>query len=108
MTTILLWHLITAKTEGKEWLTTKEVCERIRVKKCHRARTYLYRLKKYGLVKTSKLFDRQTIWQINNTILKNIDIEQLKTLLVTHYIICKEYRKTGVLKKPEYLHKETA
>jgi hypothetical protein len=98
-TNIILWHL--AKTKG--WLTTKEICNKAKFRSCNKARVYMYKLKEKGIVKTSKLFDNQTIWQINENILKNkdIDLKQLQRLLNTHYIMCLEYYKTGILKKPE-------
>lgn len=99
---VILWHLVVSRIRGVEWLTTKEICERGGFRNCNEARTYLYRMKKKGLLKTSKLYDRQTIWRINEDILKDkhMDLRQLRRLLDTYYNMCKEYYRTGVLKKP--------
>lgn len=99
---VILWHLVVSKIKGVEWLATKEICERAKFRNCNEARTYLYRMKKKGLVKTSKLYDGQTIWQINEDILKDkhMDLRGLRRLLDTYYNMCKEYYETGVLKKP--------
>jgi hypothetical protein len=95
---VILWYLVVSR----EWLATKEICERAGFRNCNEARTYLYRMKKKGLLKTSKLYDGQTIWQISEDILKNkhMDLRQLKRLLDKYYGMCKEYYRTGVLKKP--------
>lgn len=99
---VILWHLVVSRIKGVEWLATKEICENAGFRNCNEARTCLYRMKKKGLLKTSKLYDGQTIWQINEDILKykHMDIRQLKRLLDKYYDMCKEYYKTGVLKKP--------
>jgi len=96
-TILLLLRLI-----GKDWKTTKELCEEAMFTNCNEARVYLYKMKKKGLVKTGKLYDRQTIWKINEDILKDkhMDLRQLKRLLYMHLDICSEYYRTGVLKKP--------
>jgi hypothetical protein len=100
---VILWHLVVSRIRGVEWLATKEICERAGFRNCNEARTYLYRMKKKGLLKTSKLYDRQTIWRISEDILKDkhMDLRQLKRLLDKYYGMCKEYYKTGVLKKPK-------
>ena len=95
-TIILLWHLIYAKN----WLTTKELCERAKFHNCNEARVYLYRLKERGVVITDKIHTGETIWRINEEALRKTDPRTFIRLLTLHYNICTEYYKTGNLKKP--------
>jgi hypothetical protein len=93
---ILLWHLVYAN----DWLTTKELCKKAKFRRCNRARVYLYKLKKKGVVITSKIHTGETIWRVNERALKGVYPSELLELLTQHYKICKEYYKTGSLKKP--------
>lgn len=61
---------------------------------------YLYRLKKRGIVETSKIHTNETIWRINEEALKKMDPRVFLRLLTLHYNMCTEYYKTGNLKKP--------
>jgi hypothetical protein len=96
-TILLLIHLI-----GKDWKTTKELCEDAMFANCNEARVYLYRLKDRGVLESRKIYDGEAIWKINEDVLKNkhMDLIQLKRLLYIHLDICSEYYSTGVLKKP--------
>ena len=96
-TILLLIHLI-----GKDWKTTKELCEDAMFANCNEARVYLYRLKDRGALETRKIYGGEAIWKINEDVLKDkhIDLIQLKRLLYMHLDICNEYYRTGVLKKP--------
>ena len=96
-TIVLLWHLV--HTEG--WLTTKELCKKVKSKNCNKTRVYLYKLKKKNIVITSKIYSGETIWKINDKVLKGLDRSDFLNLLVLHYKMCKEYYKSGNLKKPE-------
>jgi hypothetical protein len=95
-TIVLLWYLIYAKN----WLTTRELCSNARFRNCNEARVYLYRLKKRGIVETSKIHTNETIWRINEEALKKMDPRAFLRLLTLHYNMCTEYYKTGNLKKP--------
>jgi hypothetical protein len=61
----------------------------------------LYKLKKKNVVITSKIYSGETIWNINDKVLRGLDRSDFLNLLILHYKICKEYYKTGNLKKPE-------
>jgi hypothetical protein len=96
-TILLLIHLI-----GKDWKTSKELCEDAMFANCNEARVYLYRLKDRGVLESRKIYDGEAIWKINEDVLKNkhMDLIQLKRLLYMHLDMCNEYYSTGVLKKP--------
>jgi hypothetical protein len=96
-TILLLIHLI-----GKDWKTTKELCEDAMFTNCNEARVYLYRLKNRGVLESRKIYGGEAIWKINEDVLKykHMDLRQLKRLLYMHLDICSEYYSTGVLKKP--------
>jgi hypothetical protein len=96
---ILLWYLVNSKINGIEWMTTRELCDNARFRNCNEARTYLYRLKKRGIVENSKIYTSETIWRINGEVLKKTDPRTLLRLFTLHYNMCTEYYKTGNLKK---------
>jgi hypothetical protein len=81
-------------------MTTRELCDNARFRNCNEARTYLYRLKKRGIVETSKIYTGETIWRINDEALKKIDPRVFLRILSLHYDMCMEYYRTGNLKKP--------
>jgi hypothetical protein len=95
-TTVLLWHLVHA--EG--WLTTKELCKKVKSRNCNKIRVYLYKLKKKKVVITSKIHSGETIWNINDKVLRGLDRSDFLNLLILHYKMCREYYR-GNLKKPE-------
>jgi hypothetical protein len=95
-TIVLLWYLIYAKN----WLTTRELCSNARFRNCNEARVYLYRLREKGVVITDKIHTGETIWRINEEILRKMDPRAFIKLLTLHYNMCTEYYKTGNLKKP--------
>jgi len=97
-TIVLLYYLVKYATEN--WLTTRELCKKSKFRNCNLARVYLYRLKKRGIVETSKIYTNETIWRINKKVLKNIDHDIFLSLVYDHYKMCREYYKTGNLKKP--------
>jgi len=94
-TILLLIHLI-----GKDWKTTKELCEDAMFANCNEARVYLYRLKGRGVLESRKIYGGEAIWKINEDVLKDKDLRQLQRLLYMHLDMCNEYYRTGVLKKP--------
>jgi hypothetical protein len=93
-TILLLIHLI-----GKDWKTTKELCEDAMFTNCNEARVYLYRLKNRGVLESRKIYGGEAIWKINEEVLKDKHMD-LRRLLYMHLDICNEYYRTGVLKKP--------
>jgi hypothetical protein len=95
-TIVLLWYLIYAKN----WLTTRELCERAKFRNCNEARVYLYRLRERGVVITDKIHTGETIWRINEEVLKRVDPRVFLRLLTLHYNMCTEYYRTRVLRKP--------
>ena len=97
---VLLWYLVNSKINGIEWMTTRELCNKARFRNCNEARTYLYRLKKKGIVEAGKIYTRETIWRISEEVLKKIDSRAFLRLLARHYNMCSEYYKTGNLRKP--------
>ena len=95
-TIVLLWYLVVAKN----WLTTKELCDKAKFRNCNEARAYLYRLRERGVVITDKIHTGETIWRINEEALRKMDSRVFLRLLTLHYNMCTEYYKTGNLKKP--------
>jgi hypothetical protein len=61
---------------------------------------YLYKLKKKKVVITSKIHSGETIWNINDKVLRGLDRSDFLNLLILHYKMCREYYR-GNLKKPE-------
>jgi hypothetical protein len=61
---------------------------------------YLYRLRERGVVITDKIHTGETIWRINEEVLRKVDPRVFLRLLSLHYDMCMEYYKTGNLKKP--------
>jgi len=103
---VLLWYLVNSKINGIEWMTTRELCNKARFRNCNEARTYLYRLKKRGIVEARKIYTRETIWRISEEVLKKMDLRPQLRLLTLHYNMCTEYYKTGNLRKPEDIEEE--
>jgi len=76
------------------WLTTTEICKGLGFRDCNRVRVYLYRLKRYGILETRRLYINKTIWRPNKDALikdHSYTLEQVMDMIFTYVATCRKY-----------------
>jgi len=91
---IIHYFIINRLKFRRVWLTTTEICKGLGFRDCNRVRVYLYRLKRYGVLETRRLYINKTIWKLNKDALikdHSYTLEQVMDMIFTYVATCRKY-----------------